>query len=67
MPRSNREYLLRFAEQVEDSLIKSSQNCARIIERYETGEYEQIAFWDAMMRNLAQIAEIVAEYRKEKM
>ena len=67
MPRSTREYLLRFAEQAKEGCLRVAGNAERIIETYDKGEYEQIAFWKAILKTQVEIAEMIDEFKKNNM
>lgn len=67
MPRNNREYLKRYAEQIEGQAQNIVDNCARILELYSSGDYEQIAFYKALGESMLEVKEMVAEYRRTKM
>ena len=67
MPRSTREYLLRFADQAKNDLERASSNLQTMAGIYGDRKPEHKAFLLMLVTLLARVYELLDEFRKNRM
>ena len=67
MPRSTREYLLRFADQAKGDLERASSNLQTMAGIYGDRKPEHKEFLLGLITLLARVYELLDEFRKNRM
>ena len=67
MPRSTREYLLRFADQAKGNLERASSNLQTMAGIYGDRKPEHTQFLLALVTLIARVYELLNEFRKNRM
>ena len=63
MPRNNREYLLRYADQMDNDLDRILQNCKRISELYGDVHPQHAEFFITMAEMLISTQQTLKDFR----
>ena len=67
MPRNTREYLIRYATQIEDAHNKILAICARMIDTYTDANPEHQEFFKLVGEASIQIRDQVEAFRRDRM